>query len=115
MGKVLVTIIVVGVLVGLWELVAVTSVVVRALVCAGAVVGTFVEVLTVDMRVGVVIIVSNVTVDLLADIMIGVLTNVGVDALLYVNANVFTVVYTALEFPVSTPLEGFGRCAAFDW
>ena len=74
------------------------TVVVRALVCAGAVVGTFVEVLTVDMRVGVVIIVSNVTVDLLADIMIGVLTNVGVDALLYVNANVFTDVMTAFGF-----------------
>ena len=74
------------------------TVVVRALVCAGAVVGTFVEVLTVDMRVGVVIIVSNVTVDLLADIMIGVLTNVGVDALLYVNANVFADVITAFGF-----------------
>ena len=78
--------------------IVVMTVVVRALVCAGAVVGTFVEVLTVDMRVGVVIIVSNVTVDLLADIMIGVLTNVGVDALLYVNANVFTDVMTAFGF-----------------
>ena len=47
-------------------------------------------------------------VDLLTDIMLVVLPGIGVEVLADVNANAFTVV-TVLEFPVSTPLEGFSR------
>ena len=53
--------------------------------------------------------------DTLTDILVGVLPAICIEALSVMNANVFTVVKTALEFPVSTPLEEFGRCAAFDW
>ena len=62
---------------------------------------------------------SDADVDLLIDALAAVilvgLTGIGIGMLADLNANVFTVVKTALEFPVSTPLEGFGRCAAFDW
>ena len=52
---------------------------------------------------------SGVAVDLfmdaLADVTIAVLAGIGMDVL---------AVMTALEFPVSTPLERVSRCAAFD-
>ena len=47
-------------------------------------------------------------VDLLTDIMVVVLPGIGVEVLADVNRNAFTVV-TVLDFPVSTPLEGFSR------
>ena len=37
------------------------------------------------------------------------LTGIGVGVLAGVNTNAFAVIITALEFPVSTPLEGFSR------
>ena len=47
--------------------------------------------------------------DAMADIMLGVLTGIGIEVLPDVSANAFAVVMTALEFPVSTPLEEFSR------
>ena len=90
--------------------VVVVTVAGRALVCAGAVIDTFVEVvLTIGMRVGVLIIVSNVAADLLMgaldDITRDVLTNIDVDALVNVNGNLFAGVMTAFEFAVPGPLE----------
>ena len=56
---------------------------------------------------------SGVTVglfmDALAGSMLGVLTGIGVEVLSDVSTNAFAVVITALEFPVSTPLEEFSR------
>ena len=56
---------------------------------------------------------SGVTVDLsmdaLAAVMLDALSGVGIEGLADVSANSFTVVMTALECPVSTPLEGFSR------
>ena len=49
---------------------------------------------------------SDVAVDLL---MLGVLPGIGIAVLADVNANAFTVAMTALEFPVSTPLENCSR------
>ena len=60
-----------------------------------------------------VIIVSNVAVELLmnavTDIMRGVLSNIDVDVLGDVNVNIFAVSMTAFEFVMSDPLEEF-RC-----
>ena len=60
-----------------------------------------------------VIIVSNVAVELLmnavTDIMRGVLSNMDVDMLVDVNVNIFAVSMTAFEFVMSDPLEEF-RC-----
>ena len=54
---------------------------------------------------------SGVTVDwfmdVLTDVMIGVLTGIYIEMFAGVNATAFTVMVTALEFPVSTPLEEF--------
>ena len=91
------------------ELLGVTLVVVvRDLLCAGAVIDTFVEVVTGDMRVTVLMIVSNVAVGLLMDsltsITRGVLTKID-DDVVYVDANVFAGIMTALEFGMSGPLE----------
>ena len=109
--------------------------VVKVLMWDAAIVGRAVgvEVLAIDVMVDVefieVVIVlkfalsvpyvsSDVAIDLfmgtLADIIIDVLTGIGVEVLTDVSANAFAVVMIALEFPVSTPLEGFSRCAAFD-
>ena len=44
-----------------------------------------------------------------ADVMLDVLSVLGVEVLTNVNANAFAVVMTALGFPVSTPLEEFSR------
>ena len=56
---------------------------------------------------------SDVAVDLfmdaLTDVMLAVLTGIDIDELADVGANAFAVVITALEFPVSTPLEEFSR------
>ena len=88
-------------------------VVTRALVWAGGVIDTFVEVLTVDMRVEVLIIVSDVAVNLLMDaftaMIRGVLNNIDVGMLVDVNVDVFADVMTAFEFIMSGPLEEF-RC-----
>ena len=79
------------------------------LLCARANIDTFGEVLTIDMRVGVMTIMSDVTVnlliDVLADIIFGVLTNSDVGVLVDVNINVFAGVMTAFEFAMSGPLE----------
>ena len=70
--------------------IVVTAVVVRALVYAGAVIGTFVEVLTVGERVDVLIIASNMVVGLLMDgVTCGVRTNFDVDVLVNVNVKLF--------------------------
>ena len=73
------------VLVGVFRVVAVLVLTIggRALVCAEAVIDTFVEVSTVAMRVDVMIVVSDVAVDLLLiDSLTGIirvfLTNIGV-------------------------------------
>ena len=96
--------------------VVVVTVVVRAPVwVAGAVIDTFVEVLTVGMRVDVLIVVSNVAVDLLMDALTGIIlgllaNNIGVDVLVEVNVNAFAGVITAFDFPMpGRPLEEF-RC-----
>ena len=74
-----------------------------------------VEVLTVDIRVGVLIVVCNAAVgllmDALTDIRLGLLTNnIGVDVLVDVNVNVSAGVMTAFEFAMpGRPLEEF-RC-----
>ena len=92
------------------ELLGVTLVVVvRDLVCAGAVIDTLVKAVRGDMRVGVLIIAANMTVDLLmdalTDIMGGVLTKIDVDVSVDVYTNVFVGVMTALEFAMTGPLE----------
>ena len=69
-------------------------VLVRALAYAGAVIDTFVEVFTVDMGVGVLIIVSNVLVG--------------------VNVNEIAGVMTDFEFAMPDPLAEFRRGAALD-
>ena len=82
---------------------------VRALVCTGEMTDTFVEVLTVDTRVDVIIVVSNVAVDLLMDVLtdaiLGVLANIEIDVLVDGNANVFVDVMTIFEFAMPGPLE----------
>ena len=84
--------------------------VVRApLLCARAVIDTFGEVLTIDMRVDVLTIMSDATVNLLmdalADIILRILTNSDVGVLVDVNINVFAGVMTAFEFVMPAPLE----------
>ena len=89
--------------------VVILVVVIRDPVCAGAVIDTFVEVLTIGMRVDVLIIVSDATSDLcmdaLTEIIRTVLTNIGVGVLVDVNLNAFAGVTTAFEFVASDPLE----------
>ena len=94
--------------------VVVIVVVGRALMCTGSVIDTFVEVLTVGMRVDVLIVTSNVAVDLLmdalTDIRLGLLANnIGVGVLGDVNVNVFLGVSTVFEFARSETVEDF-RC-----
>ena len=107
------------VLVGVFRVVAVLVVTIggRALVCAGAVIDTFVEVLTVAMRVDMMIVVSEVAVgllmDALTDMILGVLTSIGVEVLVDVNVNVFAGLMTALECAMPSPLEKFRCRAAF--
>ena len=88
------------------------------LLCARAVIDTFGEVLTIDMRVDVLTIMSDVTVNLLidalADIMLGVLANAGAGLLADPNVNVFAGTTAAFELGMPCPLEGFRCWAAFD-
>ena len=70
--------------------------------------------LTVEVRVEVLIIVSDMAVDLLTDVLgdiiRGVLTNIDADVLVVdLNANVFAGVMTAFEFATSGPFEEFRR------
>ena len=87
--------------------VLVVAVVVRALVWAGAVIDTLVEVSTVDMYVGMRIVVSDVAVDLLMDALAGiarvVLTDIGFAVLVGVNGSVFADVTVAFEFDIPGP------------
>ena len=81
----------------------VTVGVVGDLLCAEAVSDTFaIEVLTGDIRVDVLIIVSNVAVDLLMDalteIKLGVVTNIDIGVLVDVDVKVFAEVMAAFEF-----------------
>ena len=66
---------------------------------------------TVEMVVGMADVPSGVAVDwsmdALANAMLDVLSGTGTEVLSDANANAFAVVVTALEFPVSTTLEGF--------
>ena len=84
--------------------VVLATVIVRALVCAPAIIGTFVEALTVDMRVDVRIIVSNMVVassmDALTGIILCVPATIGVGVLVVMGVNLFA---------MAGPLEGF-RC-----
>ena len=65
--------------------------------------------LAVDIRVGVMIIVSNLAVGLSMDALTGFLADIDVDVLVGVYVNVFAGVKTAFEFSMSGPLEDF-RC-----
>ena len=78
-------------------------VVVTTLVCTGVIINTFVEVLAVDMRVGMVIIASDMAVkmDAFTALMRGVLNNTDVGVLLDVNLNVLTDAMTAFEVVMS--------------
>ena len=75
--------------------------------CAGALIDTFVGVLTVGMRVKVLIIVSDMAVDLLMDALAGiarvVLTDIGFAVLVGVNGSVFADVTVAFEFDIPGP------------
>ena len=51
----------------------------------------------------------NLFMDVMAGVMLGVLNGIGVEVLADIAVNAFAVVMTALEFTVSTPLEGFSR------
>ena len=75
----------------------------RALVCAGAVINTFVEVLTVAMRV-------DLFMDAVTDTIRGFLVNIGVAGMLVdVKVNMFVSVMIAFKFAMRDPLEEF-RC-----
>ena len=79
---------------------------------------TFVEVLTVDMWVEILIIVPNMAVDLVMDALTemirGIRTSIGVDVLMDVNVNAFVGVMVVFEFVTSDTLEGFCCWAACD-
>ena len=75
------------------------------------VVGGIVRVLSFDFPVSYSVDVpSDVAVGLFVDALThGVLSGISIEVLADVSANAFTVIMTALECPVSTPLEGFSR------
>ena len=52
--------------------------------------------------------------DVLTSAMLRVLTRIGIEVLADESANDFAVFTTALEVPVTTPMEDFGRWAPFD-
>ena len=56
-----------------------------------------------------VVVVEVMVIDPLAAVMLVGLPGIGVEVLADVSANAFAVAITALEFPVSTPLEEFSR------
>ena len=68
----------------------------------GAIIDTFVEVLTVDTRVDVMVAVSIVSVNLLMDaltvITSDIVTRIAVDVLVDVNSNVFAGIMTSFGF-----------------
>ena len=99
MVKVLLVVVTTAVVVVL-ELAIVVAIVVRALVCAGLGIDTFVEVLAIE----VLIILFDTTVDLLMN-SLSVRSNISVDVLVEVNTNIFGVVMTAFEITMSDPLE----------
>ena len=81
---------------------------------AGAVISKAVGISTVDMRVDVLIAVSNVTVGLLlrnalTDIAHIVLISINIGVLVYVNVNVFTGVMTSFDFAIPPGRLG-SRC-----
>ena len=86
-------------------LIAAVLVIVSALVWAAEVIDTFVEATTADVRVGVMVIVSDVAIDLLVDGLTGITFGVGVDVLVGLNIKVFSGEMTAFEFAMSDPLE----------
>ena len=90
-------------------LIAAVLVVVSALVWAAEVIDTFVEATTADVRVGVMVIMSDVAIDLLVDGLTGIMFGVGVDVLVGLNIKVFSGVMTAFVFDRPDPLEEF-RC-----
>ena len=94
------------------EVVVVLAVVIRALLWAGEVIGTFVEMLTDDMLVDVLIIVFNGAVDFLMDKVTGIKldarTDIEVRVLVGVNVNVFAGAMTDFEFAMPVPLKVFG-------
>ena len=103
--EVIVIVVVTSVLVVEMLVIVVVEVVLVAVILA-------VELLTLAMRVDMLIIISNVAVDLfmdvVTDIMRGVLTNIGVVGMLVdVNVNVFAGVITDLAFAMPGPLEDF--------
>ena len=73
------------------------------------VMGVIVNILKFDLPVSYSVDVSsNVAVDLCMDaVILAVLPGIGIEALAAMSTNAFAVVITALEFPVSTPLEEF--------
>ena len=79
-------------------------------VWAGAAFNTsIIEVLTVDMSVDVLIIMSNVAVGLMmndfVDVILGVLANIEIDVLVDGNVNVFVGAMTVFDFVMPDPLE----------
>ena len=116
------------------DVIVVMVIVVKVMVCAAAIFNK-VDVLVIDVLadveiivVGAIVIVlkfalpvsysvdvpsSDVAVELfmdaLAGVMLAVLAGMGIGMLTGVSANAFTVAMTALEFPVSMPLEDFSR------
>ena len=112
-GMGVVTVVVVEVRVDL-----VVAVAVKSLVWAGTVIDTLGDMLTINVRAGVVSysvdVLSGVVVgllmdafaDVLAAILIGVLTGISVDVLAGVNANAFVAVMIA-ESVMPSPSEGF--------
>ena len=83
-------------------LIAAVLVVVSALVWAAEVIDTFVEATTVGVRVDVLLIMSEVAVDLLVDGLTGITFGVGVDVLV-----VFSGEMTAFDFAMPGPLDEF--------
>ena len=51
----------------------------------------------------------NFFVDVLTDVILGILPDISIEVLTDVGANAFVVVMTALEFPMSSTLEEFSR------
>ena len=105
----MVAVVVIRALVVVLLVVVAVTVLVRAFMCAGAVIEMFVKVLTLDMRIDVLSIVSGMAVDLLMDALTDikrvVLSNINVDVLVDVNENLFAGVMTAFDFATSGPLE----------
>ena len=56
----------------------------------------------------------EVLIDSLANTIIGIATDIGVDVLVDVNTNVLAGVMTTLELAISQSFKEFSCCAAFD-